>query len=118
MVVLAQIIDAHGGLTRWPQRHKVEAIIESGRGFFPLKRNLEGLSPKHVRLNVFLNASENDICRCVRSRPKPNVQFEACQVSQSKIISDPCLPVPWPCPLPGLGPAAGLSSRSGRPHFF
>ena len=32
--LLAQIIDAHGGINRWKGYEKVEATIVSGGGFF------------------------------------------------------------------------------------
>jgi hypothetical protein len=35
--LLAKIIDAHGGMDRWKAYKKVDAIIVSGGGFFPLK---------------------------------------------------------------------------------
>ncbi len=35
--LLAKILDAHGGMNRWNEYHKVEATIVSGGGLFPLK---------------------------------------------------------------------------------
>jgi hypothetical protein len=35
--LLAQIVDAHGGINRSKGYEKVEATIVSGGGFFPLK---------------------------------------------------------------------------------
>jgi len=35
--LLANVLDAHGGLNRWNNYQKVEAAIVTGGGFFALK---------------------------------------------------------------------------------
>ena len=52
--LLAEVIDAHGGLERWTATHKrVEASIVSGGGFFALKGSIQDPDPR--RMTVWLH---------------------------------------------------------------
>ena len=51
--LLANIIDANGGMERWNAYEKVDATIVSGGGFFPLKGVLEDSHP--CRMTVWLH---------------------------------------------------------------
>ena len=46
--LLAEILDAHGGLGRWNEFHKVEATIVSDGGFFRLKGISQDSAPRHM----------------------------------------------------------------------
>ncbi len=46
--LLAQIIEAHGGIDRWNGYEKVEATIVSGGGFFPLKGLVQDAEPRRM----------------------------------------------------------------------
>lgn len=46
--LLAEILEAHGGLDRWNQYQKIEATIVSGGGFFPLKGVPQDSSPRRM----------------------------------------------------------------------
>ena len=48
--LLANILDAHGGMDRWNGYKKVDATIVSGGGFFALKGVLQDSNPR--RMNV------------------------------------------------------------------
>ena len=51
--LLAQVIDAHGGMNRWNRYEKVEATIVSGGGLFPLKGVVQDANPS--RMTVWLH---------------------------------------------------------------
>jgi hypothetical protein len=51
--LLANILDAHGGLDRWNQHQKVETTIVTDGGFFPLKGVPQDSSPR--RMTVWLH---------------------------------------------------------------
>src|SRR5499426_4315361 len=51
--LLAEILDAHGGVDRWRKYAKVDATIVSGGGFFALKGFLQDPSPR--RMTVWLH---------------------------------------------------------------
>jgi hypothetical protein len=46
--LLAQVIEAHGGMERWKEYERVEATIVSGGGLFALKGVLQDPSPRRV----------------------------------------------------------------------
>lgn len=48
-LLLAQVIEAHGGLDRWNSFEKVEADIIGGGGFIPFK-GLPAVTPRHVTI--------------------------------------------------------------------
>jgi len=43
--LLAEILEAHGGLDRWNKLERVDATIVSGGGFFPLIGRAAGFKP-------------------------------------------------------------------------
>lgn len=57
--LLAEIIDAHGGLDRWHSQEKVEATIVSGGGFFSLKGAPQDSSPR--RMSVWLHQQRSSV---------------------------------------------------------
>jgi hypothetical protein len=46
--LLAEVLSAHGGLSRWQELEKVEASIISGGGFFPLKGVIQDPDPRQM----------------------------------------------------------------------
>ena len=48
--LLAEILDAHGGLDRWHRYARAEATIVSGGGFFALKGLMQDSSPRRMRV--------------------------------------------------------------------
>ena len=57
--LLTQVIDAHGGMTRWNEREKIEATIVSGGGFFPLKGVIQDSAPR--RMTVWLHEERSSV---------------------------------------------------------
>jgi hypothetical protein len=57
--LVAEIIDAHGGIDRWNSHEKVEATIVSGGGFFPLKGVPQDQSPR--RMSVWLHEPRSSV---------------------------------------------------------
>jgi hypothetical protein len=57
--LLAEIIDAHGGMERWKAYTKVEAAIVSGGGFFALKGVLQDSDPR--RMSVWLHEERSSV---------------------------------------------------------
>jgi hypothetical protein len=57
--LLAEIIDAHGGLDRWNSHEKVEATIVSGGGFFPFKGVPQ--DPSLRRMSVWLHEQRSSV---------------------------------------------------------
>jgi hypothetical protein len=57
--LLAEIIDAHGGIDRWNSYQRVEATIVSGGGFFPFKGFPRDLSPR--RMSVWLHEQRSSV---------------------------------------------------------
>src|ERR1700733_8202944 len=57
--LLAQILDAHGGMDRWNRYDKVEATIVSGGGLFPLKGVAQDPSPR--RMTVWLQEERSSV---------------------------------------------------------
>ncbi len=57
--LLAEILEAHGGLERWKQFQKVEATIVSGGGLFPLKGVPQDSSPR--RMTVWLHEERSSV---------------------------------------------------------
>src|SRR5262249_61842816 len=51
--LLAEILEAHGGIDRWNQYQKVEATIVSGGGLFPFKGVPQDSNPR--RMTVWLD---------------------------------------------------------------
>ncbi len=57
--LLAEILEAHGGLEQWKQYKKVEATIVSGGGLFPLKGVPQDSSPR--RMTVWLHEERSSV---------------------------------------------------------
>jgi len=57
--LLAEILDAHGGVGRWRKYAKVHATIVSGGGFFALKGVLQDPSPR--RMTVWLHEERSSV---------------------------------------------------------
>jgi hypothetical protein len=57
--LLAEVIDAHGGINRWNECAKVEATIVSGGGFFPLKGVVQDAEPR--RMTVWLHEERSSV---------------------------------------------------------
>jgi hypothetical protein len=57
--LLAEILEAHGGLERWYQYQRVEATIVTGGGMFPLKGLLQDPSPR--RMTVWLHEERSSV---------------------------------------------------------
>src|SRR6516162_8177262 len=57
--LLAEILDAHGGLVRWQRYARVDATIVSGGGFFALKGLLQDSSPR--RMTVWLHEERSSV---------------------------------------------------------
>jgi hypothetical protein len=57
--LLARILEAHGGMSRWRGYEKVEATIVSGGGLFPLKGITQDLAPR--RMTVWLHEERSSV---------------------------------------------------------
>jgi hypothetical protein len=57
--LLANILNAHGGLDRWNEYERVEATIVSGGGLFLLKGVPQDSSPR--RMTVWLNEERSSV---------------------------------------------------------
>ena len=57
--LLAQILDAHGGMNGWNQYHKVEATIASGGGLFQLKGIPQDSASR--RMSVWLHEERSSV---------------------------------------------------------
>ncbi|GAA1390013.1 hypothetical protein [Catellatospora chokoriensis] len=57
--LLAEVIDAYGGMDRWKSYEKVEATIVSGGGFFALKGLLQDADPR--RMTVWLHEERSSV---------------------------------------------------------
>jgi hypothetical protein len=57
--LLARILDAHGGMDRWNRYERVEAMIVSGGGLFPLKGVAQDPSPR--RMTVWLQEERSSV---------------------------------------------------------
>jgi hypothetical protein len=57
--LLADVLDAHGGLNRWNEYPKVEATIVSGGGFFQLKGIPQDSAPR--RMTVWLHEERSSV---------------------------------------------------------
>ncbi len=57
--LLADVLDAHGGMTRWKQFGKVQASIVSGGGFFALKGLLQDSAPR--QMTVWLHEERSSL---------------------------------------------------------
>ena len=57
--LLAKILEAHGGLSRWHRLEKVEATIVSGGGLFPLKGQPHDPNPR--RMTVWLHQERSSV---------------------------------------------------------
>src|SRR5262252_7768188 len=57
--LLAEVLDAHGGLARWQRYAKVDATIVSGGGFFALKGLVQDASPR--RMTVWLHEERSSV---------------------------------------------------------
>jgi hypothetical protein len=60
--LLARVIDAHGGMDRWSAHEKVNAMIVSGGGFFPLKGVVQ--DPSARRMTVWLHEERSSLFPC------------------------------------------------------
>jgi hypothetical protein len=50
--LLAEVIDAHGGMARWNAYNQVEASITSGGGFFALKGLIQDADPRQMTVSL------------------------------------------------------------------
>ena len=57
--LLAEILDAHGGMNRWNEYQKVEATIVSGGGLFQLKGIPQDSGPR--RMTVWLHEERSSV---------------------------------------------------------
>src|SRR5215467_3963363 len=57
--LLANVLDAHGGIKRWNEFQKVEATIVTGGGFFALKGMLQDAAPR--RMSVWLHEERSSV---------------------------------------------------------
>ena len=57
--LLANVLDAHGGIKRWNEFQKVEATIVTGGGFFALKGMLQDATPR--RMSVWLHEQRSSV---------------------------------------------------------
>jgi len=57
--LLANVLDAHGGIKRWNELQKVEATIVTGGGFFALKGMLQDATPR--RMSVWLHEERSSV---------------------------------------------------------
>ena len=57
--LLADILEAHGGLERWNKYRKVEATLVSGGGLFPLKGVPQDSNPR--RMTVWLHEERSSV---------------------------------------------------------
>ena len=57
--LLAEILDAHGGMNRWNEYHNVEATIVSGGGLFQLKGIPQDSAPR--RMSVWLHEERSSV---------------------------------------------------------
>ena len=57
--LLAEILDAHGGMNRWNEFQKVEATIVSGGGLFQLKGIPQDSAPR--RMSVWLHEERSSV---------------------------------------------------------
>jgi hypothetical protein len=57
--LLANVLNAHGGLNRWNNYQKVEAAIVTGGGFFALKGMLQDSTPRHM--SVWLHEERSSV---------------------------------------------------------
>jgi hypothetical protein len=57
--LLAEVIDAHGGMDRWNAYERVEASIVSGGGFFPLKGLIQDPDPR--QMTVWLHEQRSSV---------------------------------------------------------
>jgi hypothetical protein len=57
--LLAEVIDAHGGMDRWKAYQKVEASIVSGGGLFALKGLIQDPDPR--RMTVWLHEQRSSV---------------------------------------------------------
>src|SRR5262244_3357444 len=57
--LLANVLDAHGGIKRWYEFQKVEATIVTGGGFFALKGMPQDSTPR--RMSVWLHEERSSV---------------------------------------------------------
>jgi len=57
--LLANVLDAHGGMNCWKKYHKVEATIVTGGALFPLKGILQDSTPR--RMSVWLHEERSSV---------------------------------------------------------
>jgi hypothetical protein len=57
--LLAEVLDAHGGLAQWQRYARVDATIVSGGGFFALKGLVQDSSPR--RMTVWLREERSSV---------------------------------------------------------
>jgi len=50
--LLAEVIDAHGGMDRWNAHRQVEASIVSGGGLFALKGLIQDPDPRRMTVEA------------------------------------------------------------------
>jgi hypothetical protein len=65
--LLTKVLDAHGGLERWPKFNEVEAAIVSGGGLFALKGALQDANPRQMTVCAARGAVVRHALWCCRS---------------------------------------------------
>ncbi len=79
--LLVQIIDAHGGITRWKSYEKVEATLVSGGGFFALKGLIQDSEPR--RMTVWLHEERSSVLPY--GAPDQRTMFTADRIAIEKL---------------------------------
>jgi hypothetical protein len=79
--LLDRILDAHGGIDRWRNYHKVEATIVSGGGFFALKGMVQDATPR--RMTAWLHEERSSVCPY--GRPDQRTMFTPDRIAIEKL---------------------------------
>ena len=78
--LLAEVIDAHGGMGRWNAYERVEASIVSGGGFFPLKGLIQDPDPR--QMTVWLHEQRSSVLPY--GAPSPRTMFTPDRIAIEK----------------------------------
>ena len=79
--LLANVIDAHGGMDRWKTYEKVEATIVSGGGFFSLKGQIQDADPRQMM--VWLHEERSSVLP-YGAPDQPSTRMHDLPISRSK----------------------------------
>jgi hypothetical protein len=79
--LLANVLDAHGGLNQWNKYQRVEAAIVTGGGFFALKGMLQDSTPR--RMSVWLHEERSSVLPF--GAPDQRTMFTADRVAIEKL---------------------------------